>query len=171
MEMEIFGVSDSQFYDNNINYLSNVYGFSMNTMKKYVLQDAQVIDIKDENVITDLKVFKSIDCGKCSVADVSQSTSHFTLNIKKNCEITGLGVSFKTHFNHDMLKNKVEFHTNPFHESTHWKQTYFQFDKPINVKEGDKIDGSIEWSKNPNYTRSYLVKLNVYGNSFNYKVQ
>lgn len=171
MEMEIFGVSDSQFYESNVNYWSNVYGFSMNTMKKYVLQDAQVIDIKDESVATDLRVFKSIDCCKCSVADVSQFTSDFTLTVKNNTKLTGLGVSFKTYFNHQMLQNKVKFHTDPFHESTHWKQTYFQFEKPMNVKEDDRITGSIECSKNPNYNRSYLVKLNAFGSSFSFKVQ
>jgi protein arginine N-methyltransferase 3 len=134
--MQIFGVNDVQTLEKNVNYWSDVYGFKMNCMKKFVLQDAQIMNIKSDNVVTDLQLIKSIDCQKCTVKDVSEFCTKFSLKVKNDTQLTGLGVSFNIDFNADGLESKVSFSTDPFNTCTHWQQTYFQLDKPVDVKKG-----------------------------------
>lgn len=105
--MDIFGVSDMNFREKNLDYWSNVYGFKMSCMRPFVLKDAQIIIIKEDNVFTDIKKFKNIDCCKCQVDELTDFRAKFKLTAKKSTKLTGLGVSFDTFFNHDYLKNKV----------------------------------------------------------------
>jgi len=65
----------------------------------------------------------------------------------------------------------VQFSTDPFHTPTHWKQTYFQLDEPVEIDEGSSIEGEIYCTKNPSYTRSYIVKLNIFNQTLNYYVE
>ena len=135
-EMEIFGVSDTQTMEKNINFWSDVYGFKMNCMRKFVLQDAQIMNIKSENVVTDFQIIKSIDCQICTLADIAEFSKTFSITVNKDTKLTGLGVSFNINFNSDVLETKINFSTDPFHTPTHWEQTYFQLDKCYDVKKG-----------------------------------
>jgi protein arginine N-methyltransferase 3 len=135
--MEIFGVSDLKTFEKNINFWSDVYGFKMNCMRKFVLQDAQIMNIKSDNVVTNLQVIKSIDCQTCSLADISEFSKKFILTVNKDTKLTGIGVSFNINFNSDALTTKIDFSTDPFHLSTHWEQTYFQLDKSYDLKKGN----------------------------------
>ena len=136
VEMEIFGVSDMQTFAKKIDFWSNVYGFKMNCMRQFVLQDAQIMNINSENVVTDQHIIKTIDCQKCTIAEISEFKNKFNLTVKNNTKLTGLGVSFNINFNSDSLENKVAFSTDPFHTATHWEQTYFQLDKVYDLQKG-----------------------------------
>lgn len=106
-EMHLFGVSDKQTFDRTIDFWSNVYGFKMNTMKKVVSKDAQILVIDQDRIVTDLFKFKEIDCLNCSVSEVSRFTSQFSLKCNQDTQLTGIGSSFDTFFNHTSLDNKV----------------------------------------------------------------
>ena len=134
--MEIFGVSDMQTYEKNINFWSDVYGFKMNCMRKFVLQDAQIMNIKADNVVTDKQIIKTIDCQKCTLLDISEFRKEFSITVKNDTKLTGFGVSFNIDFNAEVLENKISFSTDPYHTSTHWEQTYFQLNEPYDVKKG-----------------------------------
>jgi type I protein arginine methyltransferase len=169
--MQIFGISDLEMHDKTIGFWSDVYGFKMNCFKKLVIEDSQLLVIKPDTVVTDLCTFKPINCCECTTGEISDFESDFTLKVEKDCLLTGLGSSFDTFFNSQKLKFKSSFSTSPFHEPTHWQQTVFQLEEPVNVKKGSTIKGNISCFKNPNYQRSYIVIVNIFNKQYRYKVE
>ena len=65
----------------------------------------------------------------------------YHLNIKKNSKVSAMISWFDCHF--ENLKNKVILSTSPYEPYTHWKNTIFYLDQPQDVREGDKVKGSI----------------------------
>jgi protein arginine N-methyltransferase 3 len=137
--MHLFGVCDKQTHDEKIKFWSDVYGFRMSCMRRLVVNDAQVLTLEPEHVVTDLYNFKEIDCMTVTVPEVSKFQTEFVLNVKEDTALTGIAASFDTFFNHEKLGFKSSFSTSPFHKTTHWQQTLFQLEEPVNVKKGKKI--------------------------------
>lgn len=135
-EMHLFGVEDQEHYKNTVDFWSDVYGFKMPTLKRTVLNDAQVYTIPKECVVTDAFLFKEIDCLRCTTEEISSFEKEFSLRINNDTFLTGIGSSFETYFNDQQLEFKSEFSTNSFNTPTHWQQTLFQFDTPVEVKKG-----------------------------------
>lgn len=167
-EMHLYGVDDKANHDKFLSYWSNVYGFKMSCMRTIIKRDAQVLDIDKASVISDLCAFKTIDCSSCTVDDIKQFESEFTITIQRDGQLTGLASSFDTFFNVKSLESNVFFSTSPMHTQTHWQQTLFQFDEPFAVKKDQVIKGKIECMKNPEYLRSYLINISVFDKSFKY---
>ena len=106
-EMHLFGVCDYEHYNKTVSYWSDVYGFNMNTLKKSVLRDAQVVTIPSECVVSDIFKFKEIDCNKCTVEEVSKFEADFSLKIATDTQLTGIASSFDCFFDHENLEHKV----------------------------------------------------------------
>lgn len=135
--MDLFAVSDQKTFDNTLSFWSNVYGFKMNSMRESVRYDGQVMVIEPNCVVSDSVKFKIIDCMSVQLDELARFEADFELNITSDCDLTGLGSSFDTYFNHPALVNqKVSFSTSPNHKPTHWQQTLFQFDKTYKVEKG-----------------------------------
>ena len=64
-----------------------VYGFKMNCMRKHVLVDSQVKVINSECVVSDIDIFKSIDCGKCTVDEISNISIAFQIESTKRHKV------------------------------------------------------------------------------------
>ena len=60
------------------------------------------------------------------------------------------------------LKHPVTLTTSPFMQTTHWKQSILYLDKPIKVKQGDKIYGSIAVRQDRKNFRELNIKLSVH---------
>jgi len=170
-EMHLFGVSDKEHYEKSITFWSDVYGFKMPSLKQAVIKDAQIVTIPEESVVTNSFMFKEIDCLRCIPEEISSFDYDFCLEVKKDTVLTGLGSSFETYFNDSKLEEKSTFSTDPFHKTTHWQQTLFQFEEPVKVKKNSKVKGKISCYKNPQYLRSYIVILSVFDKIYKYKVE
>lgn len=109
-EMHLFAVSDERTHEKTIGYWNDVYGFKMSCMKQIIIKDAQIQVIDRENVVSDYFRFKSIDCQTCTLSEIREFSTQFSLKIDRDCHLTALGSSFDTHFNHDQLKDKVRIH-------------------------------------------------------------
>lgn len=105
--MELFAVSDPKTFANTISFWSNVYGFKMNSMRESVRYDAQVMIVEPSCVVSDAPKFKTIDCTSVATSELARFDAPFELTIASTCELTGIGASFDTYFNHSSLKNKV----------------------------------------------------------------
>ena len=64
----------------------------------------------------------------------------------------------------DKLPNKVEFTTDPFSKSTHWKQVVFYTNVDMKVEKGEKMSGSIAVRKSNTNFRELDVKLSYHIN-------
>lgn len=106
-EMHLFGVSDLDTYDRTISFWSDVYGFKMNTMKRTVCIDAQVQKIDSKNIVSNQFKFKEINCMNITTEDIQEFSTNFEIKINKDCDLTGIGSSFDTFFNHFSLESKV----------------------------------------------------------------
>lgn len=105
--MDLFAVSDLKTFNNTISYWSDVYGFKMNSMRESVRYDAQVMVVEPDCVVSDAFKFKTIDCMTVRTEQLAKFDAHFELVITADCELTGIGSSFDTYFNHAALDNKV----------------------------------------------------------------
>jgi protein arginine N-methyltransferase 3 len=108
-EMHLFAVHDPETHQKTVQFWSDVYGFKMSCMKRIVVNDTQVLTLNKEHVVSDMFKFKEIDCMNCTVEDVATFESEFELKIDQDTQLTGIGSSFETYFNHEMLENKVIF--------------------------------------------------------------
>lgn len=106
-EMHLFAVSDLETYNRTIKFWSNVYGFKMSIMKRTVSRDAQIQVIDKQKVVSDIFKFKEINCMSVTTDDIKEFTTHFEIKINQDCDLTGIGSSFDTFFNHPSLTNKV----------------------------------------------------------------
>ena len=109
--MSLFGVSDLEYHEKTIKYWSDVYGFKMSSLKRPVLQDAQVLTLDQQTIVSDLFKFKEIDCLKISKEEISKFDTEFCLKITKDTFLTGIGSSFDTFFDYKDLGFKVINHT------------------------------------------------------------
>ncbi len=107
-EMHLFGVYDKETHDDKIKFWSDVYGFKMSCMRRLVVNDAQVLTLEPEHVVTDMFKFKEIDCMNVTVPDVAKFQTEFVLNVTKDTVLTGVAASFETYFNHEQLEFKVK---------------------------------------------------------------
>ena len=106
--MHLFGVNDEEHHNKTVGFWSDVYGFKMSSLRKSVIKDAQIITIEKEAVVTDMFLFKSIDCLTCTTEQISSFDAEFCLRVNKDSLLTGIGSSFETFFNDEQLEVKVE---------------------------------------------------------------
>jgi protein arginine N-methyltransferase 1 len=93
--------------------------------------------------LIDICPSKSINSSQCKVFEIDLYTvqkedldfsSNYELTFFRNDTVHGIVAWFDVYF--DKLPNKVEFTTNPFSKSTHWKQVIFYTDYDLFVEKG-----------------------------------
>ena len=91
-------------------------------------------------------------------ADLSFETS-ISLTANKSGQIHGLIVSFDC----EMIDapNPIILSTSPKEPATHWKQTGFLFEKPIEVKVGDRFEGKFRMDRNFRNRRELKVYIKL----------
>ncbi|GBL80047.1 Protein arginine N-methyltransferase 3 [Araneus ventricosus] len=75
-----------------------------------------------------------LDLTTCQVSD-TEFSSTFDLVMSRSCAVTALVGYFDCYFDKD-LSHKVVLSTSPKSASTHWKQTMFLLENPVQVTEG-----------------------------------
>lgn len=101
------------------------------------------------------------DLKTCTVGDLS-----FTRSVRLTSSISGTIHGLTASFDCDMIKGEgVKFgnvlSTSPFEPQTHWKQTTFLFDHPVEVKVGDVINGSMRIKRRIRNERELEVVLKL----------
>lgn len=102
------------------------------------------------------------------VADVD-FTSSFSLVPARTGALRMLCAHFDTFFTHDgrsisalspsLATGEITFTTSSAGTKTHWAQTLFLLRKPIEVKEGEPVKGTIKVRKAPDNTRELVVEV------------
>ncbi|KAI8142597.1 S-adenosyl-L-methionine-dependent methyltransferase [Fennellomyces sp. T-0311] len=144
-------LDDEDLKNDKFNFWDDVYGFKMSAMKQPVLNEAMVDFIKPHTVISTTATLKDLYLQQIVVKQLDFSTK-FEIEISRDGTVYAFGGWFDTWFTRDghpiplsQQAQKVEgetfLTTSPFGEDTHWKQTIFVLEKPIQVKRGTKIHG------------------------------
>ena len=103
----------------------------MKCIKKWVISEPTVDPIDSNDILTDTAKFLDLDIKTVKIEDL-EFVKDFTLSVKENGPVFG----FVTWFDCDFSKGnkKILLSTSPYKKSTHWKQTIFYFDEPLNVQ-------------------------------------
>ncbi|XP_071381870.1 protein arginine N-methyltransferase 2 isoform X2 [Centroberyx affinis] len=102
----------------------------------------------------------SLDMYTLQVKDLEEIKGQFQFHMEKSGSFHGFTAWFTVHF--ESLETggaTVELNTGPNSEPTHWKQTLFMLDRPVSVRAGDSISGTILLSRNPVWRRHMTVTL------------
>ncbi|PRD28306.1 UNVERIFIED_CONTAM: Prmt3 [Trichonephila clavipes] len=188
--LSLLAVCDIEKYKEYVDFWDNVYGFKMTAMKKDVIKEANVETVKPETACCKpvvVKVSRSekklnlsmlipnggglafifqlyevtkkeLDLTTCQTSDAEFATT-FDLVMSRACAVTALVGYFDCFFDKG-LAHKVILSTSPESPSTHWKQTMFLLESPVQVLEGEIIPCKISCRKNRRDPRSLIVKLN-----------
>lgn len=113
----------------------------MRCMKPWVLSDPMVDCIHKCHIISKPQVILSLDLYKVKKEDLDFRSTFELAVTRPNLPLYGFVAWFDVHFSHG-TKHKV-LSTSPFRDETHWKQTVFYLEKPINTEVGDQIKGEI----------------------------
>ena len=67
-----------------------------------------------------------------------------------------------TWFDTDFSKGSktITLSTSPYRKSTHWKQTIFYLDKPLQIKQNQQIKGNLNVTKAKDNPRELNVRMN-----------
>ncbi len=81
----------------------------------------------------------------------------------------GIVTWFDCHFSHG--SKSICLSTSPYKKQTHWKQTVFYFDTPLEVTNGDLVEGSIKVCKAKENPRELNVQISYKFNDENKPTQ
>ncbi|KAM3584074.1 hypothetical protein VKS41_004041 [Umbelopsis sp. WA50703] len=143
----IAGIEDENVKNDRHAFWDDVYGFKMSAMKESIVNEAIVDFIDASTIITDTATVKDLPLQTITIPELDFINS-FKLTATKKGTIYALVGWFDTWFTrdgHDVPLEQIGgiagsdtfFTTGPHGQDTHWKQTIFVLDKPIEVEEGE----------------------------------
>uniref|UniRef100_A0A8C5EM99 type I protein arginine methyltransferase n=1 Tax=Gouania willdenowi TaxID=441366 RepID=A0A8C5EM99_GOUWI len=168
--ISLAAVGDAQKHRDRVVFWDDVYGFNMACMKKAVVPEAVVEVVNAETLISQPTVVKTIDCNSVILSDL-EFVSDFCLKMTKTTECTGIVGYFDIFFDKGCSNNKVMFSTGPQVTKTHWKQTLFLLETPMDVRAGEELSGTITVRKNKKDPRSLFVTLKLGDRKQTYSLQ
>lgn len=149
--------SDSNFYERNIDFWTDVYGFRMGSMVKHVAKEVAIEPMASQNICSTTKTIAKLDMTQCSAEEVQLLTSPIEFNFSRDTTVHVLVGWFDCYF--DSLQKSVVLSTSPNAEPTHWKQAIFPLVEPISVRAGETIKGTITIKRDK--LRCLSVHLNL----------
>ncbi|KAG8431917.1 hypothetical protein GDO86_019319 [Hymenochirus boettgeri] len=167
--INLVALCDEKIHADKVAFWDNVYGFNMSCMKKSVIPEGVVEVVTPEAMVSEPCIVKNIDCQTSSIKDLDFACD-FGLKITKDAQCTAVCGYFDVFFQNKCQK-AVSFSTSPLCDKTHWKQTVFLLENPINVKAGDVLKGTITVRKNRKDPRSLIITLSINGVTQTYALQ
>lgn len=164
--ISLAGYGCEERYNNFIKFFDNVYGFEMKCMLKNILREAHVERCDEKFVVTKPNVICELDLMTCDLS-YSSFTYDFDLEVTKDTHLTSFVGYFDTFFD---LPQPVSFSTSPEAPPTHWQQTIFYLDQPVEVKSGDHVKGKFICRRDRNDLRSLNIEISVFGKVFKYDI-
>jgi hypothetical protein len=146
---------DSEWYNDTVNFWSNVYGFKMNTMTIDFKKNAMVTIVDGSKLISDTVVLLDTDTKTVSVSELD-FISKFEIKITTDGKIYAFCGWFDTLFEARGIE-PIMFSTSPKSKSTHWQQTMFILNDPLDVRSEDIITGTFSCKKSVHNLRELDV--------------
>ncbi|EDQ88829.1 uncharacterized protein MONBRDRAFT_32648 [Monosiga brevicollis MX1] len=157
--MYLAALDDACGASNKLGYWNDVYGFRMPSLQRRVLRDAWVTVVPNESVVSNRHVFQSLDMNKCSIQDLTFARP-FTLVMNKATRVTALLSYFDIVFDNNG-EQSVYFSTGPEAIPTHWQQTVFLLENPVEVSQGDHIEGNITVARAEDHDESRTLTATI----------
>jgi 2-polyprenyl-3-methyl-5-hydroxy-6-metoxy-1,4-benzoquinol methylase len=138
--MYVSAIDSATWRDRSVDFWKDVYGFDMSTLidesERYISTRVECVDSK--HVASDVVELKRFDVPTMVDEDLD-FTSTVTMTMARDTTLEGFVVHFDTDFSQH-CEEPITLSTSPFEPSTHWAQTTFYLYKPVQAKQGDKIE-------------------------------
>merc|ERR1719427_637538 len=162
--IEVCLMNNRDHWDYYNGFWGDVYGFKMNSMKKKTKYEAQITVMNERQVASKLQELIKWDLKTCSISDLSFS-SQIDLRSTIDGQIHGIIASFDcemiTRPKDDIGEKPIVLSTSPLNPPTHWKQTAFLIENPVNVSVGDHVTGKFEVRRNHRNERELKVYIKL----------
>ncbi|KAJ3088712.1 Protein arginine N-methyltransferase 3 [Quaeritorhiza haematococci] len=147
-------------------WLNDTFHFWNEPMKDDVLAYGQVDFIDGKSLITDAVTIKDIDISTATIASLDFTTP-FELKATRQSRMYAICGWFDTWFDpeRDAVERKsksfspVFFSTGPNAIGTHWKQTIFVLENPIDLDLGSTVKGQFRCQKSKENPRELVVNI------------
>ncbi|KAG5441324.1 Protein arginine N-methyltransferase 3 [Clonorchis sinensis] len=186
--LNLLGIScGSKLRHDHLDLWTNVYGYQMPALRRSALAEAHVLDLTDPRTIgvtqnvarsselciltskphriysLDLKEVLSNGTQPTDLLQLGERPFSLLIdrdNLESTMILDALVGYFDVRFDDD-APVKVEFSTSPTTKPTHWKQTVFFLDKPMRVRAGDLITGSLTIRRSVRDSRGLEFSLRI----------
>ncbi|TPX34234.1 hypothetical protein SmJEL517_g03080 [Synchytrium microbalum] len=158
---DVYGIVTLYCYFFAMLAYSIVVGFKMTLMKETFMTNAHVDITAPDTVITDACEFKEIDLEEATCESLDFAST-FTMAATRPGRIHAICGWFDIDFEGEKQGLALtSFSTSPTATATHWKQTLFALDNPIDVVAGQRVEGDIRVSKRAENERELDVVLKI----------
>ena len=158
-QIYVAAIEDSQYKQEKTEFWDNVYGVDMSIMATSLWKDPIVDTVPANAIMSDYCCILDIDLVKMDPSEVEFS-NFYSLKMQYNDRVHALVTWFDTTF--ENLTRPVVLTTSPLKKYTHWKQSVFYLDEPIDVRKGDTIYGSIATRKDRKNFRELNIKISYH---------
>ncbi|KAI8051510.1 S-adenosyl-L-methionine-dependent methyltransferase [Syncephalis plumigaleata] len=158
--LHLIGIEDDHMMNDKVDFWADVYGFTMNTIKKSMYVEAIVDTVPESTRITDMTCLQTFDHSRVNPVDLDFNTT-FSLVASRDATLHALLGYFDIDFSttEEEPGNRVVFTTGPHGVETHWKQTAFLLLEPIPLVTGDRITGEFTCRKSEQNPRELEIVI------------
>ncbi|KAI8894929.1 S-adenosyl-L-methionine-dependent methyltransferase [Globomyces pollinis-pini] len=156
-------VDDSEWYNDTVNFWKDVYGFNMTAMSGDVFRQGHVAVLKSDSISSESVVIKDIQIKESTIKSLD-FTEPFKLTIKRQGKVYGFCGWFDTFFEGPTI-DPIIFSTSPMTKPTHWMQTTFILQNPLEVNTNDIISGTFKCIKSNENHRELIVEISFQVNN------
>ncbi|KAI9350947.1 S-adenosyl-L-methionine-dependent methyltransferase [Obelidium mucronatum] len=155
----IAGLEDEDWINDKFHFWNDVYGFDYTSMKGTFLEDGQVDFANPKSIITEPVILKKLVLDTVTPPELDFVTP-FSLKFTKASRLHGLCGWFDIRFEFpDKTATPVHFSTSAAATPTHWKQTTFVLDEPVDVVAGSVFEGTFDCRKSKENARELEVVI------------
>ena len=155
-QLFMVGIEDQEYRDEKINFWDNVYGFDMSPIKKLALLEPLVDTCDPKQIMTDSCKVLDIDLYTVTKPDLDFD-SKWTLNFTRTDLCHAVVAYFDVQFTRS--RNPIGFSTGPASRYTHWKQTVFYINEPVQAEANQSISGRIQVERNAKNPRDIDINM------------
>lgn len=158
-QIYVAAIEDSEYKGEKTTFWQDVYGVNMSVMASGMFVDPMVDTVPANNIMSDSCSIIDLDLMTMNKDDVEFS-SHYSLTMDDNDKVHALVSWFDCAFS--SVTRPVILTTSPMKQYTHWKQSVFYLEKPLNVRKGDVLYGSIANRRDRTNFRELNIKISYH---------
>jgi protein arginine N-methyltransferase 1 len=140
VRLNLAAMQDKEFKHKKYDFWNNIYGVDMRDIKYIALREPFVDIVEKDLIISSAYTILELNLNTVEIADYKSFTHMYRLNILESKSIDGLVAWFDVFFD---LPYYTWFTTSPYEKTTHWKQTVFYLNHPIEAVKGSVLHGTI----------------------------
>ena len=152
-------IEDEEYKTKKFNWWREVYGVDMTCLAVAAMKEPLVDSCEPGMLNSDDCLVLELDLVHMKKEDVEFS-SEYALTFNRNDKVHALVAWFDTLFSD--LDRSFTLTTSPYEEYTHWKQTVFYLERPLLVRKGDQLRGSIAVRKSKTNFRELDIKISYH---------